>query len=272
MSGYAEAVSKFNPNHDSNGRFANKPVGNGSSMGANIPDPPKLKDYENLGQYLRAKNEYNNKHATTEAKPSEKESEDTENKKESRPQLPYNGEENAVNQIMKDLSVRKDEAEKIQGSIRHFTSDGYKKIRDPNTTWNKAIEDRETLENFISKAPAYKGNIYRGIQLDSVDNDFISNLKAGHNIDMRGISSWTSENKNAEWFAFKGDKPVSIIFSCKNKSGVGIEHLSMSSKENEVLQSSKSKFTIKNVNTKEIKSEFDSSKKVRVMTVELEEN
>lgn len=149
--------------------------------------------------------------------------------------------------VMNDIGVNEDEARKMLDAIYNFTGTNYGIIRNEkeyNDGW--ANSQRQYLEKYISKSPSYNGEIYRGLHLDNKKGqEFVSQLQKGATIDMGGISSWSSDKRVANSFASNGT--YSILFSCKNKSGVGIKHLSLISMESEVLQSSKSKFKIKSI-------------------------
>ena len=138
-----------------------------------------------------------------------------------------------------------EEALRYYKAIGYYTSFGYKDVRQGNSP--SAQTAQKQLEDYISKSPTYNGEIYRGMHLSGKQGEnFVNQLQKGAVIDMGGISSWSSELSVAKSFANKSSD-YHVIFKCKNKSGVGIQHLSQFFHESEVLQSSKSKFKIKSV-------------------------
>lgn len=148
-------------------------------------------------------------------------------------------------------------------SISNYTKQGYRQIRNPNTTDPKAIKDRETIESIIAKSPKYDGMIYRGIALDAKSGeDFVKKLVVGAKVDMKGISSWSADKNVATRFSGRGGKPCRIRFECRNKSGVSIKDVSSSNYEEEVICSGKTRYIVKNVNR---------AKGSSVISVELEE-
>lgn len=156
------------------------------------------------------------------------------------------GKDEKVNFIKNDLNVSNEEALGYYKAIGYYTSYGYKDVRQ----WNSpsAQTAQKQLEDYISKSPTYNGEIYRGIHLSGKQGEnFVNQLQKGAVIDMGGISSWSSELSVAKGFSHKSSEDYHVIFKCKNKSGVGIQHLSQFFNESEVLQSSKSKFKIKSV-------------------------
>ncbi len=145
--------------------------------------------------------------------------------------------------IMNDLKVSKEEATDYADVVEYYTHKGYTDMRGGNN--DEAVKD---LEKFISKAPSYDGEIYRGIHFkdNNEANLFASQLQKGATIDMGGISSWSSNLDIAQ--AYAGLDNHHFLFRLKNKNGVGIDHLSYFQGEKEVLHSAKSKFKIKAIN------------------------
>lgn len=246
--------------------------GNKQDLQEVVPDKPKQEDYDSFIKYKHARDEWNAKYGQQVQQKSIYISISKENKTR-RKQLLYSGRQNAVKQTMKDLNFTQEKAEKIQDAMDFYTSSGYKEVRNKNSNWDKAINARTELETFISKAPSYDGAIYRGTPLDELrEPKFREKLKVGAEIDMEGISSWSSKEKVAVDFATRKDLPTSVLYVCNNnKTGVGIQHLSLNNTESEVLQSSASKFIIKNVTNKYIRSGYDDNKKVELIIVEVEE-
>lgn len=162
-----------------------------------------------------------------------------------RKQLGEMSKEESVKQIMKDLNVTSGKANEYIDEIHYFTKNGYKEVRNISNTNTNTKFARKTIEDFISASPKYNGNIYRGIKFDgNVGKQFVSNLVEGSELDMNGISSWSSSLEYAQKVASNHNLEYQIVFSCKNKSGVGIEHISTMPEEKEVLQSAGSRFRV----------------------------
>lgn len=99
------------------------------------------------------------------------------------------------------------------------------------------------FESFIAKAEDFKGEAYRGVGFD--DTSFVDSLKAGDQIDMKGISSWSKFRDVAVDYSLGwNEKPVSVVFRVKNPKGSA--ELKESG-EGEVLLSGKSKMQVKAV-------------------------
>lgn len=104
-------------------------------------------------------------------------------------------------------------------------------------------ETAKAIERLIQVSPKFEGKVYRGMSFP--DNKFVSQLKVGSKIDMKGLSSWSSDKKWASQFGGRGK--VGVVFEMKNKSGASITHLSKDYREKEVLVPSKSNIVIDSV-------------------------
>lgn len=99
------------------------------------------------------------------------------------------------------------------------------------------------FESFIAKSEDFKGEAYRGVGFD--DTSFVDSLKAGDQIDMKGISSWSKfRDVAADYSLGWNEKPISVVFRVKNPKGSA--ELKESG-EGEVLLSGKSKMQVKAV-------------------------
>lgn len=150
--------------------------------------------------------------------------------------------------IEKDLKVNRKAAIDMADSIRAFNGNEHIAIRHAQQGRNdeQFLKDKgNAIENYIEKAPSYKGKIYRG-QRSKIGNDY----KIGQVIDMNGTSSWSSDKIIADEFAQKallnpGQKRV--VFSVNNViQSASIAHLSFHD-EAEVLVSKNQKFKITNM-------------------------
>lgn len=166
-------------------------------------------------------------------------------------------------QTMEDIGVSEKEARDINKNIASYTGTGFLKIRDlSNRDFDEA---RSLIDKYIEKAPPYDGEIYRGLAFNDGGN-FSKDLQNGNVIDMKGISSWSSNQEIAEKFINKlNNATYGVLFNCKNKKGVGIHHLSVLPNEEEVLQSSNAKFKINNVKV------FTNKRGLKVYQIDCEE-
>lgn len=233
-----------------------------------IPPMPKQEDYNLFAEFYRAKQAYIKKYGDPNKKPVVKEIKPLKKiNKTYRKQLSNSGNENAIKQIGIDLNIGETEATRIHNSVRYYTSDGYRAVRNINNKSDSATYGRINLETLISRSPSYDGMIYRGIQLENdIGENFVSQLVKGAEIDMKGISSWSSNANKAKDFAMKNYNKTSVIFETKNVTGIGIEHLSVVVSENEVLHSGNTKFIIDSV----VES-FDKATRNKLFTVKVKE-
>lgn len=160
-------------------------------------------------------------------------------------------------QIQEYTGVSYDTAEQINNAIQYYTKDGFRDIRKGN-----APKAEELIETFIERHPKYDGKIWRGIALnEEKGKNFITELKnklsSKESTEMFGISSWTSAENVAREFSDNREGTYKILFELENQSGVGIDHLSEWYGEEEVIQSKKIRYKVK-----DIKQESPNSYKV----------
>lgn len=164
--------------------------------------------------------------------------------------------------------------EKAEELVEHmdlWSGGGYKSVREAQ---QQAIEGKsydkewfasgELLEDYISKAPKYNGEMYRGLNLNKKESkEIINHLKNGDSIDMLGTSSWTSRESVAnELIQGSG---IQFRVSKTNK-GTSIQHLSAyGKKEAEILVSKTARYKAKSIDI------FNIDKYRTMYFVELEE-
>lgn len=161
------------------------------------------------------------------------------------PQLERQGSEiQRIWQIQENTGLSYKEAEQTYSAIKHYTRAGFRAIRD-----GQAPKEEQLIENFIDRHPKYDGKIWRGIAVD--DESILKKLylaqERGGLIDMKGISSWSGFESIANDFTDNRQGEFKIVFELDNQSGVGIDHLSDWEGENEVIQSGKIKYKIKDI-------------------------
>jgi hypothetical protein len=100
------------------------------------------------------------------------------------------------------------------------------------------------IKKFISGAPKYQGNVYRGLQykIDNIEskkrwNTLIKNIESSKEIKFKSFLSTSSEEMVGVNFATKQQhgKTKSLLIIIKCKSGVTIENISQIQSEHEIL-------------------------------------
>lgn len=156
--------------------------------------------------------------------------------------------------VAKDLKVDESEAKRLVKGIWTFSGNLYANVRAGSRGESNVFqEDADACEEFIEKSPKWSnGQLHRGIHVDTnVADEMLRRVQNNEPIDMRGLSSWSSNPKIATRFAKTQKRSgVSVIFHTNNTAtsqGTSISHLSQYPHQKEVLMSSKSVFTPTNV-------------------------
>lgn len=150
-----------------------------------------------------------------------------------------------------------EQAEELVEHMDLWSGGGYEYVREAQqrVSEGKSYDDGwmssgELLEDYISRAPKYSGEIYRGINVSEDRADSIINtLASGGSIDMLGTSSWSSKVKVANNFASPIWGNKAIVFRCsKTNKGTSIQHLSGYGKyEAEILVSKTARYRAKSI-------------------------
>jgi len=165
---------------------------------------------------------------------------------------------------MANIKMDKPRAERIYDAINGYTKQDYAQIRhyqqtgefigkggtklDPDIPFDwpyiNAIKNGDRgIEKIIKISPNFKGQTFRGIsKVDSGNlwGSLVKKGKRGFVVDMRGTSSWSSNEKSAKYF---GDI---IFYTPENqivKKSTSIAHIS-SEVENELIISKMAKFRL----------------------------
>ena len=170
--------------------------------------------------------------------------------------------------IKENTGVSEEEAQEMYGAIAHYTTTSYDDIRDLSNNSDSVVKERENLEKYIEKAPKYEGEIYRGLSFR--DDDFVNQLEVGKVMDMRGISSWSADKNVARAFSEAYMKKNQVVITMKNKTGVDISKISAIKEEKEVLQSSKTFYSIKSIDSKNIAGPRETTPRI-LWNIEVEE-
>lgn len=143
------------------------------------------------------------------------------------------------------------EGNKMAAATQKYSGIYYKQMREAAYNDDKNspyYEDAMAIEAMIDRAPKWAGGeIYRGI---NVDANTLAAFQEGAEIDMRGMSSWSTNASTADDFAYHGGaKGNPVVFrAAGTKKGTSITNVSIYGKgEGEVLVSTKAKWKIKKV-------------------------
>jgi len=172
-----------------------------------------------------------------------------------------------VGYVAKELGVSKAQARKYVSATITYSGPSYSEVR--------SGEDKVTadaLEAYIAVAPKWDGNgpLYRGVRLRDAD---LAALTPGASIDMRGMSSWSSDNGVALSFAKRtsGSERRVMFEVDKGDTATSIKHLSESPTEDEVLFSGKTRFEVVSTENRKMKRARDKGRAYGVQVVKVRE-
>jgi hypothetical protein len=230
-----EDLDKFNPYHDSLGRFA---TGGGAASFTWKPGASTAHD----NAIAREKERNASSGGGSESKQTD-----------GRGHVTPKSHKERLDIVKRELGCDDKQAKKYAKSIYSFTSENYEAIRAyqngvKNDYTKKFSRDAKNAEDYIEKAPKWNGGtLYRGINLENGDANTV--FKSGTELDMRGTSSWSSDKGVADNFTFgSGTK---VVFQCdKVSKATSVTHLSDNPSEKEVLVSKDTKYVSKKVSKK----------------------
>lgn len=238
-----EEVLKFNPYHGYHGYFST--AEGATSMTARTKYGPGQKAIANIKG--KATGEGSNKYPMGNTWQKNHKSEDGIGTYLSNEDYPRWPDDTTYLKVAKDLQISEEKAKAMAESIYSYASSAYEAIRAGSRGEDNNFKiEAENCEEFIKASPKWAGGkIYRGIEIyDEADMyAILDKAGKGQPIDMRGISSWTSEQSVAEKFA-KGLYPIVFITNgTSTKNGTSIKHLARYEDEDEVLVSKDAVFT-----------------------------
>lgn len=156
--------------------------------------------------------------------------------------------EEAVTQLIVDATARKvpmnlARAERIIESVKYFSSDGYFNVlyqqrgkallkELPPRTPRRMKQTTQIVNDvgeYVRISPNYKGTLWRGLNVSDSTYDEMKGLKPGSVGKREGISSWTSDYRQAVRLGRLLGKPKTIIFRTVNKeppSSASVAHVS----------------------------------------------
>ena len=176
-----------------------------------------------------------------------------------------------------DLGWETGKMDEFQGDLFYWSDLGYRRMRGAQLVKNKAKpkkgspdwtlvdeykkgygegEQREflgsanNLEDFISRAPKYKGQVHRGILLpDNAAYDaFMKDLSASKRVNT--LESWSADSEIADLFANGTDsgKPnvpgIEVVMHVENRHGAPVAGFSSLASEEEVLMPSRVRYRV----------------------------
>lgn len=150
-----------------------------------------------------------------------------------------------ANQYASEVGINVNEADARFNAIERYTGDNYSAIRKSQKNGEDS-EDAQKIEAYLATAQKYDGRIYRGVQLNSVDDFYSRYGKDGSIFKESSMNSWTSNTSIANDFAHTNDdRPVAVLFGVQNKSGSSIRNISEEFSEEEVLVPKNAQYRIK---------------------------
>lgn len=183
-----------------------------------------------------------------------------------------------VNDLQKRFGISKAEAQKIADSIESFTGNNYKAIREADATGEGPFaKDAQRINDFLDRAPLYKGDMHRGLAFDDEAsfNRFMKGVETGE-MKLDRMASFTQFDQIAKKFATGNDplvdpKSFQVVLTVKDsKKAVDIMYLSKWGGEEEVLAKKGTRYKVGKVTRKQEEQGFD-DKLVTVVNVELTE-
>jgi len=162
----------------------------------------------------------------------------------------------ALDSIMDETGYSQKEAKKLHQTLMGYFGGDYREF-----TEGKKKDQEKIIDDGLARMGTYDGEIYRGMSFTDWngkgDVDRFADLEDGDEVEMKSVSSWSSDKTAARDFA-EVDRPSmsSVMLVCKNnKSAVGVQHLSrFRDYEAEVLAPSTSKWRVVG---KKVYSKFD---------------
>jgi hypothetical protein len=176
--------------------------------------------------------------------------------------------EDRANHIEKELGCNARAAKKYARATAVYSGSGYYAVRSGEDKHTAAV-----LQNYVDAAPKWDGNgpLYRGMGLRPAQ---IAELQPGAVVDMKGLSSWSSDSSVADGFAKRhGHGHVQrVVFEVdKGDTATSIAHLSESATEDEVLFSGTTKFEVVDTSFKTTKRPYDKGPAYRIQVFKVRE-
>jgi hypothetical protein len=248
-----EEILKFNPYHGADGRFSSSNGAHSMTVFTNSPAGQKaIANIRDRELAAMAAAEAKQKQKEDKQKQEQEDIGNTKKQKKHKDETKYGDvdfegvNEQTYKQVAKDLGVNENEAIQMVDAVNTYSDGAYKGIRAASRGEDAQYKDEaDQCEKFINASPKWAGGqLSRGLKIydEQKFENMIAAAQEGRPIDLRGLSSWSSEFENAKSFS-GGDYPVILRTNKKSTNrGTSIRHLSEYRDEDEVLVSSKAKF------------------------------
>ena len=178
--------------------------------------------------------------------------------------------------ISEKLKISKEHADQYLQAANEFLHEDDAGIRNSgykNLNNDKAIYSKN-LDEFINISPKYDGQIYRGIKVDDNTLKEFDTKNIGTTIDMKGVSSWSSDMDVAKNYSKSATEHMTnrngvvFITNGNNKTGASTYHLSGFENEKEVTVPSTTKYKIIHMEDKILTDENGSKRTVKYVYVD----
>lgn len=157
----------------------------------------------------------------------------------------------ALQSIIDETGYDKQAAKKFQSSLQEWLGGDYEAF-----TRGEMQDHVAVIDAGLSRMGAYDSEMYRGMhfsngsKIDMASFESFKTVQVGSEIEMKSVSSWTSEKAIAERYANIGsDGSSAVVLKCvSNKTAVGVQHISKwRTTEAEVLAPSGAKWRVVDV-------------------------
>ena len=157
----------------------------------------------------------------------------------------------ALQSIIDETGYDKQAAKKFQSSLQEWLGGDYEAF-----TRGEMQDHVAVIDAGLSRMGAYDSEMYRGMhfsngsKIDMASFESFKTVQVGSVIEMKSVSSWTSEKAIAERYANIGsDGSSAVVLKCvSNKTAVGVQHISKwRTTEAEVLAPSGAKWRVVDV-------------------------
>jgi hypothetical protein len=157
----------------------------------------------------------------------------------------------ALQSIIDETGYDKQAAKQFQSSLQEWLGGDYEAF-----TRGEMQDHVAVIDAGLSRMGAYDSEMYRGMhfsngsKIDMASFESFKTVQVGSVIEMKSVSSWTSEKAIAERYANIGsDGSSSVVLKCvSNKTAVGVQHISKwRTTEAEVLAPSGAKWRVVDV-------------------------
>jgi hypothetical protein len=244
-----EEVEKFNPYHDSLGRFAS-----GNGLGHFAPLQGKTPNGQKLLEQYKEKHGWKKPGGGDEKKPVSpgKQADTTRPPEGTRTQTDHlDGHHEGVDGVKKITGAEGEEAKSMADAVVDFTDGWFGAIRQAGFEGSPpasaaAKEKADQVDKLVDKGAKFDGQVYRGIGVDGATADAIVDMaRRGELINQKGAASFSTSENTARSFGTSNcphDGTVVMFRSKGVQNGTSVKNISDFPSEDEVLMSSKARW------------------------------